>query len=350
MFIGRVVVEDGSKLPVQAAPQAGTPNPLALVTVQARRGGLTPTAAVRADGTFLLANLDGEFDIRLSLIPIGYWVKSMTFGSIDLTKSTLISGDSALNTLEIRVVLTTEAPDKASAGVTVSGTVVGLPENASTPRWVTLQSQGGAAVNGLVEQRMAQTTPASDGTFAIRHVPPGNYAARIQVPGSPTGAGTPVVAGARDVNGINLSLSAQLTSCGFDRVAVAQGTPMIARVDEKLPGIWIWRSVRSYWGAAVGPQPDIRIRTSASGVVVLSDVSYPFAMKGITIKLPDEVLGRLKREAQASGRSVAALIRERIEIPQNVAESVFALTADLAGSLEGGRRAATNDRRKFHRP
>jgi predicted DNA-binding protein len=124
---------------------------------------------------------------------------------------------------------------------------------------------------------------------------------------------------------------------------------MIARVDEKLPGIWIWRSVRSYWGAAFGPQADIRIRTSASGVVVLSDVSYPFAMKGITIKLPDEVLGRLKREAQASGRSVAALIRERIEIPQNVAESVFALTADLAGSLEGGRRAATNDRRKFHR-
>jgi predicted DNA-binding protein len=74
-------------------------------------------------------------------------------------------------------------------------------------------------------------------------------------------------------------------------------------------------------------------------------------MKGITIKLPDETLRRLRKEAQATGRSVAALIRERIEIPhQRDAESVYALTSDLAGSLAGVRRAATNDRRKFRRP
>ena len=73
-------------------------------------------------------------------------------------------------------------------------------------------------------------------------------------------------------------------------------------------------------------------------------------MKGITIKLPDETLRRLRKEAEATGRSVAALIRERIEIPlHRGTESVFALTEDLAGSLAGGRRAATNDRRKFRR-
>jgi predicted transcriptional regulator len=73
-------------------------------------------------------------------------------------------------------------------------------------------------------------------------------------------------------------------------------------------------------------------------------------MRGITIKLPDATLRRLKQEARATGRSVAALVRERVEAPrERDGRSVFALTFDLAGSLSGGRRAATNERRKFRR-
>jgi predicted DNA-binding protein len=73
-------------------------------------------------------------------------------------------------------------------------------------------------------------------------------------------------------------------------------------------------------------------------------------MKGITIKLPEETLRRLRAEARASGRSIAALVRERLDVPSTDAEtSVHALTADLAGCLEGKRRSATNARRKFRR-
>jgi predicted DNA-binding protein len=73
-------------------------------------------------------------------------------------------------------------------------------------------------------------------------------------------------------------------------------------------------------------------------------------MKGITIKFPEETLRRLQKEAQATGRTVAALIRERVEVAQDHdTESVYAHTADLAGSVKGGRKAATNDRRKFRR-
>jgi hypothetical protein len=69
-------------------------------------------------------------------------------------------------------------------------------------------------------------------------------------------------------------------------------------------------------------------------------------MKGITIKLPEDTLRRLQKEEQA-GRSVAALIRERVETPQyRDDDSVYALTSDLAGSVSGGRKAATNERRK----
>lgn len=73
-------------------------------------------------------------------------------------------------------------------------------------------------------------------------------------------------------------------------------------------------------------------------------------MKGITIKLPDTTLRRLRHEARATGRSVAALIRERLDsAPHRGGRSVYEITADLAGSVAGNRKPATNDRRKFAR-
>lgn len=73
-------------------------------------------------------------------------------------------------------------------------------------------------------------------------------------------------------------------------------------------------------------------------------------MKGITVKLPDTTLRRLRHEARATGRSVAALIRERLDVvPRRGSRPVYEITADLAGSLAGGRKSATNDRRRFAR-
>lgn len=73
-------------------------------------------------------------------------------------------------------------------------------------------------------------------------------------------------------------------------------------------------------------------------------------VKGITIKLPESTLRQLRREARATGRSVAAVVRDRLEAPPLAGPStVYDMTADLAGSLEGSRRAATNERRRFRR-
>jgi len=73
-------------------------------------------------------------------------------------------------------------------------------------------------------------------------------------------------------------------------------------------------------------------------------------MKVITIKLPEETLRRIQEEARSTGRSVAALIRERVATSRDRdADSFYALTSDLAGSLAGKRKPATNSRRKFHR-
>lgn len=73
------------------------------------------------------------------------------------------------------------------------------------------------------------------------------------------------------------------------------------------------------------------------------------AMRGITIKLSETTLRRLEQEARATGRSVAAIIRERVEAQGEPHHSVYSLTRDLAGSLSGRAKAATNERRRFKR-
>jgi hypothetical protein len=71
-------------------------------------------------------------------------------------------------------------------------------------------------------------------------------------------------------------------------------------------------------------------------------------VKTITVKIPEQTLQRLTDEAAATGRSVAALIRERLETSPD-GESVHAVAGDLAGTLAGSRKAATNRRRRFQR-
>jgi hypothetical protein len=74
------------------------------------------------------------------------------------------------------------------------------------------------------------------------------------------------------------------------------------------------------------------------------------AMRGITVKLPEATIRRLQQEALATGRSVGQLIRDLVERESlEGAASVHAMAADLAGSVAGSGRSATNDRVRFRR-
>lgn len=73
-------------------------------------------------------------------------------------------------------------------------------------------------------------------------------------------------------------------------------------------------------------------------------------MKGLTIKLPADVAQRLQDEAQRSGRSMAAIVRDRLAGTYPGRPTVFAAASGLAGSLAGPTRSATNARKKFRRP
>jgi len=72
-------------------------------------------------------------------------------------------------------------------------------------------------------------------------------------------------------------------------------------------------------------------------------------MKGITIKLPEALAQQLRDQACQSGRSIAAIIRDRIEASAHESASVYAISADIAGSLSGSRLPATNARGRFRR-
>lgn len=75
-------------------------------------------------------------------------------------------------------------------------------------------------------------------------------------------------------------------------------------------------------------------------------------MNGVTVRFPETTLAWLKREAAARGRTPGTFLRELVEERRArgaANDSVHGMTADLAGSQNGSRSAATNDRRKFGR-
>lgn len=205
---GQVTVDDGSGIPaLSAAIAAGYRDPPSLVQLQAQPviGGPSILIVARADGTFLLKNLVGNFKLVVTMIPFGYWVKSMSFGPVDLTKDSLrLSADPAPEHA-IQIVLTTEVPDNTLSGATVSGRVSGIPNDSQrAKRWVAFQTQEGTAAVG----RVIEAPIGSDGTFAIRHVPPGKYVARVYAIGAVSGSPATVIVADTDVSGVELSAAA----------------------------------------------------------------------------------------------------------------------------------------------
>jgi hypothetical protein len=83
-----------------------------------------------------------------------------------------------------------------------------------------------------------------------------------------------------------------------------------------------------------------------------TDITIPVMtrMSAITIKLPEATLRRLRHEAAMTRQSVAQLIRDYVEgAARGGKESVHALAPELAGSVAGSGRSATNDRSRFRR-
>ncbi|HEX4998739.1 MAG TPA: hypothetical protein VFY29_10960, partial [Terriglobia bacterium] len=97
-----------------------------------------------------------------------YYLKSMTYGDVDLTKSPLTLKPSASDT-QVRIVLTRTRPASTTPGVKVSGRITdwkaGGPALALSAILTTMPDRF----------EVAEVKPRDDGSFEIEGVPPGQY-------------------------------------------------------------------------------------------------------------------------------------------------------------------------------
>jgi hypothetical protein len=251
---GKVVVEGGGPLPADVYAAAGDPDAAA----QARVGALFDdnsgnSVTVRADGAFVIASPGtASFDrfIRFSHLPIGYEVKSISFGAVDLLKEPFQRGNrnrldrpnpaaSAASPDEIQIVLTPLFGPGQPRSFTVSGRIAGGVASTSGGRLPVTLSPAPAGPRGTL--RSTQVLPLDDGTFVFRNVPPGDYAVRL-----PQGAGVAVGVSDRDISGIQAPAPSNERSANEARIVDAA-----VNTNTRLQG----KTLEMHIAEAAGPNP-----------------------------------------------------------------------------------------------
>lgn len=145
-----------------AEPQQLANMTVELVNSEGLAFGPQPSAKADKDGRFRLSGVTaGVWDLVLSSLPEGLWMKSANLGGLDISKGefNVSPGNQAMH-----IVL-------SANGVQISGKVSedGQPHTA-----VVVLAPTAHELQGL--SRMYHSTPArEDGTFLFKGVPPGNY-------------------------------------------------------------------------------------------------------------------------------------------------------------------------------
>lgn len=159
---GRADVEDGSTL-----PRASRGAPLPIQAVRSS-GGESVTSSLQGDGTFELLLPRGRYKISVPGIPGGYYLKSMTSGSVDLTLHPFEVGSAPPEDilLTLGVVRRPEPP-----GVRVTGRVTFAPTGAlpHSEGVLLVSSSGGRNV------AVRESPIGPDGSFEFSGVSPGTY-------------------------------------------------------------------------------------------------------------------------------------------------------------------------------
>jgi len=165
---GRVGFDDGSELEV------GTLRQFAFILSAGKVQHVAQPFTVQ-QGLFAFQSVEpGEYAVSVAPLRLGYYLKSMTFGSVDLTRNPLTVGAGEANA-QIQVVLTRTRPAGTPPGVKVSGSITGW-RTGSGP--LELSAVSSAIANqGHAEDlfSVASLAPRGDGSFEIEGVPPGYY-------------------------------------------------------------------------------------------------------------------------------------------------------------------------------
>lgn len=163
MLAGRIVVDDGSPLPVQMS--SPIPGGVLLLEIRARseRGPVSlESTLARRDGAFAASWLGPDSRVELGYVPFGYYVKSLLQGSTDLLKSP------ATAPAQDVVLTLTRTPPAGVSGVRVTGKVLGLGSTTGS-RWLQFRAVGSSIPN------IGEALLGPDGTFEMTNVLPGTY-------------------------------------------------------------------------------------------------------------------------------------------------------------------------------
>jgi hypothetical protein len=208
---GRAYVEDGSALP-RASRGPG-------LQIQAARsnGGETVTSSLQDDGTFELLLPRGRYRISTPGIPAGYYLKSMTSDSVDVSVRPIEVGNTPPADIELTLGLV-KRPEPS--GVRVSGRLTFAPTGAlPNSEGVLLVSSSGSRNAAVQESPLGP-----DGSFEFTGVSPGIY--NIETfPDNPA-ALYGIVVRKSDVTGIEFTLPALVKVKGGIEWADAQGTAL----------------------------------------------------------------------------------------------------------------------------
>lgn len=166
---GNIGIDDGSPLPVGMLQQFQL-----ILSSSSAHWIAKPFTNTQGILVFQPDVKPGEYATTLAPPPLGYYLKSMTFGNVDLTTARLILGEGESNT-RIQVVLTKTRPAGAPPGVRVSGRVTGrvLPMELTSISTVIDKIRPEEILNTVAFVSLQQ-----DGSFGIEGVPPGRYMLR----------------------------------------------------------------------------------------------------------------------------------------------------------------------------
>ena len=214
IIVGRVSIDDGSRVPTVDTFRG----PNILFGLQASVPGSASRiadATSQSDGSFelplIMSGGMGEVSIDVTRLPLGYYVKSIHYGSTDLLHSSLLLMPTAAST--IQVVLTT-TPPVGTPQFNVEGRIRNWVAGAASSMTISLQSQL-QRPDGASPLQVGITQVKANGTFEIRGVPPGHY--RSVSPSNAAGLIAFDVVD-RDVSGLEFALPA-----GTPSVVVTNG-------------------------------------------------------------------------------------------------------------------------------